>query len=144
HPDLLEDVDVDDRRAHLLDRADDGAGVLVEQGAVVATGRRRRGGGGGPGSTGRVVGHQSDLSGHEDSFPGPCKSRCGAPAQGFDLRLHLSNVLKTTKRTSLPPPEWPGRDDSIAWPYRTSINVLQGPENSSARPAPTARTYPGP
>src|SRR2546426_251455 len=71
-------------------------------------------------------------------------SRCGDPAQGFGFRLHLSNVLNITIRTSLPPPDRPGSDDSMARPYRTFIRVLQGPENSRASPAPTARTYPGP
>src|SRR5882672_2201995 len=53
--------------------------------------------------------------------------RCRDPAQGFGFRLHLSNVLNITKRTSLPPPDRPGRDDSMAWPWRTFIRVLQGP-----------------
>src|SRR6266481_6738332 len=59
--------------------------------------------------------------------------RCRDPAHGFGFRLHSSNVLNITKRTSLPPPDRPGRDDSMARPYRTFIRVLQGPENSRAR-----------
>src|SRR6266581_9269382 len=42
--------------------------------------------------------------------------RCRDPAQGFGFRLHLSNVLNITKRTSLPPLDRPGRDDSRARP----------------------------
>src|SRR5438445_7712368 len=64
--------------------------------------------------------------------------------QGLGRRLHLSNVLNITKRTSLLPPERPDSDDSRAWPKRTFTRVLQGPENSSASPAPTTRTYPSP
>src|SRR2546422_10002021 len=48
--------------------------------------------------------------------PSRRRVRCRDPAQGFGFRLHLSNVLNITKRTSLPPPDRPGRDDSRARP----------------------------
>src|SRR5882762_4314823 len=48
--------------------------------------------------------------------PSEREIRCRDPAQGFGFRLHLSKVLNITNRTSLPPPERPGRDDSMARP----------------------------
>src|SRR6267142_147587 len=63
-PDVLVDVDVDDRRADLLDSADDGARVLVEQGTVVASGRLGRAGRGLPGRSGRLFRHERQSVTH--------------------------------------------------------------------------------